>query len=417
MARKSADRAVRDQYAAYPYPARDPRDERTRLITGSPSRLAEIEHYVFGGRLPRGRPLRVLVAGGGTGDATVMLAQQAADAGEAVEITHLEPSDAARAIAEARVRARGLAGVRFVAGSLLDLPRSGLGPFDYVDCCGVLHHLDDPAAGLAALAAAMAPDGGMGLMVYGALGRTGVYPVQEILHAVAGDGPAAERVAAARALLKALPPTNWLRRNPFVVDHLNGGDAGLFDLLLHARDRAYRVAEVAELVDGAGLAVAAFIDPAAYDPASYVADPALAARFAALGRVERWAAAESLAGSLRKHVFYVVARGREGAAVARPAPDMAPVWREPADAEAARGVQPGQALAATLNGVRLRFAMPPLVAAIVARIDGRRSLAAIHDALRVANPGLDEAAFARQFAEFYAGFNGLGFVLLRRPST
>ena len=40
---------VQDQYDAYPYPARDPADERTRLITGSPSNLDEINHYVFAG--------------------------------------------------------------------------------------------------------------------------------------------------------------------------------------------------------------------------------------------------------------------------------------------------------------------------------------------------------------------------------
>ena len=37
MTDKIADARVRDQYEAYPYPARDPRDEAKRLITGSPS--------------------------------------------------------------------------------------------------------------------------------------------------------------------------------------------------------------------------------------------------------------------------------------------------------------------------------------------------------------------------------------------
>ncbi|MDF2764452.1 MAG: methyltransferase, partial [Rhodospirillales bacterium] len=45
----------------------------------------------------------------------------------------------------------------------------------------MLHHLDDPAAGLAALARALAPGGGLGVMVYGALGRTGVYHAQAML--------------------------------------------------------------------------------------------------------------------------------------------------------------------------------------------------------------------------------------------
>jgi hypothetical protein len=109
----------------------------------------------------------------------------------------------------------------------------------------VLHHLDDPAAGLSALVSVLAERGGLGLMVYGTLGRTGVYPAQTMLRAQAGDGEAepAARVALARRLLAQLPPTNWLRRNPFLADHLKGDDAGLYDLLLHSRDRAYTVPE------------------------------------------------------------------------------------------------------------------------------------------------------------------------------
>ena len=96
--------------------------------------------------------------------------------------------------------------------SLLELPESGLGPFDYVDCCGVLHHLQDPAAGIAALTAMLKPDGGLGLMLYGRLGRTGVYPMQELLRAVGGDMPLAERVTLARRLLAQLPETGGFKR-------------------------------------------------------------------------------------------------------------------------------------------------------------------------------------------------------------
>jgi len=44
------DRRVRNQYEFYPYPERNPADERTRMIFGSPSNIDEINHYVFGGR-------------------------------------------------------------------------------------------------------------------------------------------------------------------------------------------------------------------------------------------------------------------------------------------------------------------------------------------------------------------------------
>ena len=48
-----ADDPVQAQYEAYPYPARDPADEAKRLITGSPSQLPEVNHYLFGGRRRR----------------------------------------------------------------------------------------------------------------------------------------------------------------------------------------------------------------------------------------------------------------------------------------------------------------------------------------------------------------------------
>src|SRR6056297_2647844 len=72
---------VRAQYEAYPYPARDPAEEKKRLITGSPSHVLEVDHFVFEGARDWSKPLRVLVAGGGTGDALIQLAQQMQDAG------------------------------------------------------------------------------------------------------------------------------------------------------------------------------------------------------------------------------------------------------------------------------------------------------------------------------------------------
>ncbi len=66
---------IEDQYNAFPYPERDPAEEKTRLITGSPSHPVELDHFLFAGKRDWSRPLRVLVAGGGTGDALIQLAQ------------------------------------------------------------------------------------------------------------------------------------------------------------------------------------------------------------------------------------------------------------------------------------------------------------------------------------------------------
>ncbi len=403
------------QYEGWPYPARDPRDEARRLVTGSPSRLDELNHYVFGGRLDFTRPFRVLVAGGGTGDALVMLAQHCADAGIPAEITYIDLSRAARSIAEARIAARGLGGVRFLTGSLLDLAALAPGPHDYIDCCGVLHHLPDPTAGLAALVATLAPGGGLGLMLYGPYGRTGVYPLQSALRRLTGGLPDGERLALAKRLVARLPATNWFARNPLVGDHRDS-DAGLYDLLLHSRDRAFTVPEIYALAESCGLAVTGFIEPVRYDPAFYLGDPKLRARLSGLAPPERAALAEELAGTHKTHVFYAVRQEDAAGAVAAPdQPEVRPVLCEFDGQAAARSLAPGRPLTVGIDGAERALALPPLAGAILSRIDGRKDLAALHGELdRARGGGLDWDTFKRQFDQLFATLHGIGKIYLRR---
>jgi SAM-dependent methyltransferase len=402
---------VRAQYEAHPYPARDPADEKKRLIVGSPSDIREIDHYLFAGRRDWKRPFKALIAGGGTGDALVMLAQQLADRETPAELHYLDISEASARIARARIAARGLSErVAFHHGSLLDIGKIAPGPYDYIDCNGVLHHLEDPLAGLNALATQLSPGGGMGLMVYGELGRTGVYDVQAMLRTLDAGLPDAERLAMARALLRELPSSNRLRRNPLVGDHLAGGDAGLYDLLLHGRDRAYRVGELAALVEGAGLAVVSFIEPARYEPATYLNDAAVLGKLSRLSALQRAAFAELLAGNMKTHVCYVAARARADQCLARP-DDLAaiPYGRDVDFPALARGLA-NAAPNAVFDGLTIKLKLPSSAAAILAQIDGKSPLGAIH---RAAAPGQDWAGFLDQFRQVYAAFNGINRMLIR----
>jgi SAM-dependent methyltransferase len=409
----TTDAAVAAQYEAYPYPARDARDEAKRLILGSPSFLAEIDHWVFAARRDAARPLAALVAGGGTGDGLVMLAQQLESAGRPGHITYLDRSAAAAAIAAKRIAARGLGHrVTFVAGSLLDAARLAPGPYDYIDCCGVLHHLPDPAAGLAALAAILAPGGGMGLMLYAPHGRAGVYMLQEALAHLA---PASEklpaRIEVARRLVRALPPGHPLGRGAF-RDHLDGGDAGLVDLLLHPRDRPFTVPALLALLAGAGLAATALVEPLRYDPATYVADPRLRAHAAALPWAERTALAESLAGSMVVHIAYAV-READGWTAPDPADErLVPVLRDFDGPSLAASLGPGQRIGLDLDGVRAQLALPPLGPALLARIEGRRSIGAVLDAV---GTSAGRARAARDWAALYATLNAANKLLLTAP--
>ena len=410
----ATDARLAAQYEAYPYPRRDPRDEAKRLIVGSPGHLREIDHWVFGARRPASRPLHALIAGGGTGDATIMLAQQMARAGRAGSVTWLDRSAASLKIAQARAVMRGLDNVIWEQRSLLELPGSGLGSFDYIDCCGVLHHLPDPAAGLRALLSVLAPGGGLGLMVYAPHGRTGVYMVQDALRLLApAEADPTERLDVAKRVMRHLPETAWLRRNSFLDDHINGGDAGLYDLLLNPRDRAFTARELHALLDAEGLAITCWVEPTRYDPIPLLPDPRLRARAEALNPIDRAALAEALAGNVSAHIVYCVRRDDQVERADPMAPEAVPVLRELSGPELAGGIGPDGTITMVFDGLRLPLALPPLAPAILRLIDGQRSVGQIAAAL--AEHGTRAEAFERAWRATFAVLEKINRLLLAAP--
>ena len=369
---------------------------------------------MFGARRDPALPLTVLVAGGGTGDGLVMLAEQLEWAGRPGPLTDLDRSAAAMAIAKRGFEARGLAHrVTFLRGAPSDLPALAPGPFDYIDCCGVLHHLPEPEAGLAALEAVLAPGGGMGLMVYAPHGRTGVYMVQDALALLApASDPLPARVEAARRLVRTLPATHWLARNRLITDHLDGGDAGLVDLLLRGRDRPYTVPAFRSLLAAVGLVPTVLVEPVRYDPLTWLTDPRLRERAAALPQAEREALAEALSGTMATHIAYL---RRAAEPWTPPDPEDAtliPVLRDLDGPAFAASLSPGQRIALDLDRVRAQIASPPLGPAILARIDGRASLGAVLEPV-AAKAGAERAW--RDWRALSAGLNAANKLLLAVP--
>ena len=65
--------SVRRQYENYPYPGRNPEEEKTHLKVILMDSLGWINHYCFGGKENFQNSFRAFVAGGGTGDSTIFL--------------------------------------------------------------------------------------------------------------------------------------------------------------------------------------------------------------------------------------------------------------------------------------------------------------------------------------------------------
>lgn len=304
--RSPAETPVRLQYESFPYPYRDPADEKKRFVGTSTDNLATVQHYCFRGRKDFRQGFRALVAGGGTGDSVVHLAYQLRQTD--AKIVYVDLSSASMDIAKQRLRYYNLEDkVTWIHDSLLNLPKLDLEPFDYINCIGVLHHLPDPDEGLAALRSVLKDDGALGLMVYGQYGRTGVYQMQEMMRLINSDEPDMHvKVQNTKTILQNLPDSNWLERQ---IHHFKKDiqqDVGIYDLLLHSQDRAYTVLQLYEFLSKAGLNLIEFNHTfrTMYDPMIVLQNTPLLEKIQHLDKPQQQAIAELYYGNISKHVFW-----------------------------------------------------------------------------------------------------------------
>src|SRR5205085_9752158 len=113
---------------------------------------------------PRGRPqqrLKILIAGCGTIQAAYTAYMNRED-----EVIGIDLSEASLAHERFLQERHGLSNLKLFKGNLLEVGSLGE-RFDVILCTGVLHHMADPLAGLAARRDVLAPDGVMVLMLYG----------------------------------------------------------------------------------------------------------------------------------------------------------------------------------------------------------------------------------------------------------
>lgn len=424
-----AQEEVRLHYETFPYPMVDPEDERKRLSTTVHEAFDRLNHYCYEGRRDFNQPFRALFAGGGTGEGLVHLAEQMRGRKKA-EIFYLDRSGASLAIARKRIEIRGLDNVTWIQDSLLNIPTLGLGKFDYINCSGVLHHLPEPEAGLKILAESLNEKGALGLMLYAKYGRLAVYPLQEALRLInRGEPDLQKRVDNAKAILSHLPPTNWFIQSPPAFLQEIRSDAGIYDLLLHAEDRAYSIPELYDFLETAGLNLLHLLHdgyPLAgdlYTPAAYLADAALREKVMGFSKRDQQTLAELLHGQIYKHTFYAAKHLPNppsledveviplfGFDVHDGTKNILDLIRQPQEAEGTLTVtHPGTKVMATLRKT-------PHLAALFTQIDGCRPLREI--LRRVAgDTGADPALLRQEFRTLYDAFHHAGWMYLRMPGS
>lgn len=232
----SVSQAVRDHYEANPYPR----------WTALPVAGDTLANYVR--RLPGladfPTPERLLVAGCGTGYEAIHLAVT----NPGTVVTAIDLSSAALGYAARKAAQAGVA-IDWLQGDILALPQSGVAA-DVATSTGVIHHMDDPAAGLAAISAAVRPGGLVRVAVYSRAARAIVALAHDLI-AERDWLPDLDGIRALRAHILALPATDPLALLRHSDDFYSA--SGCRDLLFHQQETLFDLPGLLTMVRDQGL--------------------------------------------------------------------------------------------------------------------------------------------------------------------
>jgi SAM-dependent methyltransferase len=229
-------RLVGDQYEESPYPrwVRSPSIEAapfSAFLAGElglqPSRFAR-----------QADNIDVLVAGCGTGQQSIQTAQRFATA----RILAIDLSAASLAYAKRKTREAGIVNLEYAQADILRLESIDR-TFDFIQCVGVLHHLEDPMAGWRVLRSLLRPGGVIQIGLYSELARREIAAAQDL---IAAQGYEATTDGIRRFRLDLQRLDRWLPfRNLTAIEDFYD-TSGCRDLLFHAKERRFTLRQIKE---------------------------------------------------------------------------------------------------------------------------------------------------------------------------
>jgi len=259
-------RAVRDMYVRHPFPPLQ-RKFSYRRHAAYVRRFLEER-----GVDPRGRKFGDIACGTG-----LMLLDHAREFPE-TSFAGYDISEASVEFANETLRQEGVTNARAYAQDITALGVES--EFDYIVSWGTVHHLPDPAEGIAILCRALKPGGILRLGVYGYYGNWERRVQQEIIRVVTGTvgGDDAARVEAVRVWARGDRNfKNYYTAPPVDLDD----DNWVVDEFLHVWEQHLQLRDVVSWLGGQGMRVLRMTDyydqEISLDVASHSASPVFAA--------------------------------------------------------------------------------------------------------------------------------------------
>lgn len=238
---------VREQYERWPYP-RIPLIARVHR-----EQLWQLNLPWLAARCGMDRPPqkpRIWITGCGTFQPYVF-----GQANPGAQILASDLSERSLQIAKRRCRFHRIPQVEFQQIDLNEESQYPTGPFDFIECYGVLMSLREPQAVLQRLAARLAPQGILRLMVYPFYSRQRIFQIQRLARLLGLRFENSEHPKLLRQIMASLPSNHPLRYS-FFHYHDSKNLEGIVDGFLHASDRGFTGIELCAMADQAGLAPA-----------------------------------------------------------------------------------------------------------------------------------------------------------------
>jgi SAM-dependent methyltransferase len=392
------NQAVENFYDLYPYPRPTSSLETyRRLWRERPRRRAD--YHLFWPCDPYREDRSILIAGCGTSQAAKHALRW-----PAAQVTGVDISATSVSCTEELKQRHNLLNLQVRQIPIERIQDLGMS-FDQIVCTGVLHHLEDPDAGLSALRSVLNPEGAMHLMVYAPYGRAGVYMLQEFCRRLgihATDDGIGELVDALSWLPPGHPLESVLRSAP---DFRQG--AALADAILHPQDRAYSVPQLFDLIEKAGLKFGRWVRQAPYAPqCGVLANIPQSCRMSRLPPAEQYAAAELFRGTMVRHSMVVYRTdghaGRKAVDFSRDA-WLSYVPIRMSDTICVEERLPPGAAAVLINQTHtFKDLIVPIDSAerrLLDAIDGNRCIGDIAERSLASSPGSSQQDMARRFFE------------------
>ena len=247
--------AVAAQYEANPYPRwgwvqPTPRGAGRAFLGRIAGRSGAAAPAPPSGGWAKG-PLRIAIAGCGTGQEAVQAARAYAPN---ARLLAFDFSRASLRYAAMKARQHGLAAIRFRQADILDLPAFDPPfdrPADLIECVGVLHHMADPFAGWRILLDRLRPGGLMYVGLYSATARRGLTALRERLAGTGVDPADPEAIRRVRARILARPADEFERSLADSADFYTLSNVR--DLLFHAHERPLTLDAIGAFLEDEGL--------------------------------------------------------------------------------------------------------------------------------------------------------------------